>query len=606
MSLPLLVAAAVASLANDPSADTLTRAFTDAPLNLPAVKSRFELSNQLPSIPGLMMDTLGNGWGLAQQTARAKYLQARILWVDCTANIDRYNTEEKIVALMRQAKVAGFNTVVFDIKPISGQVVYNSQIAPRLREWRGRVLPADFDPLAIFVREAKATGLNLQVALNAFSEGHRDFKVGPGYDRKSQQTVLYEPRLLVTSPAGRSFVVNPTFNRSVPDGATLAAFNDRSRLPGPNGSVAVTVSKNGTVVEVLESGVVQNLPREGSALVGTGAAAQWLRENCIPGIRLTFETQAEFVPISERPEQQIPLMMNPADVQVQSYALSIVQEILRNYAVDGIIYDDRLRYAGINADFSRTSQQQFESHVGRRLSWPDDVFRFTFTPSLNRGIQAGPYYDAWMNWRALVLRNFVATVRRNIQLLRPNALFGVYAGSWYGEYQKFANNWASPDVEAGFWFLTPEYAQTGFAPLLDFFIAGCYYPTAGVYQAMAQGTAAGMTIEASGQLANRLVNDQTWTYAGIMLSDFRGNPDGLKDALQAAVGATQGVMVFDLSHEIEPMWDVFRHAFADPRKAPHQERGLLAEVRKKRASVDKAGGRKPPVVISTGAAGTGL
>jgi hypothetical protein len=123
---------------------------------------------------------------------------------------------------------------------------------------------------------------------------------------------------------------------------------------------------------------------------------------------------------------------------------------------------------------------------------------------------------------------------------------------------------------------------------------------------MAQGTAPGMTVEASGQLANRLVNDQTWTYAGIMLSDFRGNPDGLQDALQAAVGATQGVMVFDLSHEIEQMWDVFRQAFADPRKAPHQERGLLAEVRKKRAAVDKAGEKKPAVIISTGAAGTGL
>lgn len=321
---------------------------------------------------------------------------------------------------------------------------------------------------------------------------------------------------------------------------------------------------------------------------------------------MTTETQAEFVPISARPEQQVPLMMNPSNLQVQNYALSIVQEIVKSYDIDGVIYDDRLRYAGLNADFSTTTQQAFESYVGRRLSWPDDVFRFTLTPALNKGIVVGQYYDAWMNWRAQVIRNFMATVRRNLKLIRPKVQLGLYAGSWYGEYQRFGNNWAAPESDAGFWFLTPEYQRTGMASLLDFFVAGCYYPQPSIAQAMANGTPIGLTIESSGQLANRLVRDQTWTYAGIMLSDYKGNPDGLKDALQAACGATQGVMVFDLSHDIEPMWEVFRQAFTDPRKAPHAEPGVLAEVRKKRTQVDKLGGKEPPTIISAGAIGTGF
>jgi len=582
----------------------------DAAITIPPVRSRFELSNQLPTIPGLMMDAIGNGWGTAQQMARSKYLQARMLWVDCTANIDRYNTEEKIVNLMKQVKLSGFNTVVFDVKPISGQVAYNSRIAPKLREWRGKQLPADFDPLAIFQREARATGLTLFVSLNAFSEGHRDFKVGPGYEKLAQQTVLYEPRCLLTGPGGKSFVLSQDFNKSVADENVLSGFNDRSKVPAPlAGNFAVVLDKQGHVKEFLENGGNGKSPippKDGSVIVGTGAGAQFLRENALVGLKFTLEFQTEYVPISQRPEQQVPLMMNPSNPDVQAYALSIVQEILRNYDLDGIIYDDRLRYAGINADFSPQTQAAFEQYVGRRITWPDDVFRFTMNPSLAKGIAVGPYYDAWMNWRALVIRNFMATIRRNIKQIRPRAQFGLYAGSWYGEYQRYGNNWASPDADAGFWFLTPEYQKTGLAPLVDFFVAGCYYPVASIPQALAAGTPPGLSVEAAGQLANRMIRDQTWTYAGISLADFKGNPDGLKDALQAAVGATQGVMVFDLSHDIEPMWPVFRQAFGDPRRAPHNEPGLLAEVRKRRLQNDKLGLKEPPVIISGGASGVGF
>ena len=127
-----------------------------------------------------------------------------------------------------------------------------------------------------------------------------------------------------------------------------------------------------------------------------------------------------------------------------------------------------------------------------------------------------------------------------------------------------------PDLEAGFWFLTPEYSQTGMAPLVDFMITGCYYPTATIYDAMSAGLPIGFSVEGAGQLSNRIVRDQTWVYAGISLDQFKGNPDGLRAAMQGACGSTQGVMVFDLSHEIEPMWMVFAQAFAsDPRAAPH-------------------------------------
>ena len=120
------------------------------------IAPRFELQAPCPTAPSVMIDTYGTGVGLASETAKSKGYQARMLWIDATANIERYNTEAKIVALAKQIHDAGFNTVVLDIKPISGQTVYKSIYEPKLTEWRGQHLPADFDPVPIMVRKCNA------------------------------------------------------------------------------------------------------------------------------------------------------------------------------------------------------------------------------------------------------------------------------------------------------------------------------------------------------------------------------------------------------------------------------------------------------------------
>ncbi len=583
----------------------------EAILNVKPPMSRFDLKSPIPNLRGVMMDWVGNSYGIGQTLAASQRLQARILWVDATANIERVNTTEKIGALVRNVKLAGFNTIVFDIKPISGQVMYPSKLAPKMAEWKGKILPADFDPLAGMVAECKNVGISLFVSLNAFSEGHRDFKVGPGYEKKDWQTVIYEPLISAYSVYNDNFPVSSLTNKLAANGDQIAAFNDRNALPdqGTADMFAVALDRFGSVTATYQ-GVnvpVARVPRDGSVLVGKGAAGNFLRNQAPINSRVRFDTVPKFVPISERPEQQVPLMVNPNNPDVQNYAESIIKEVVGNYDVDGVIYDDRMRYGGINADFSAATQQQFEKYVGRRMSWPDDVFKFTLSPSLNRGVVPGRYYEAWMTFRAQTLRNFMLRMRQAVKMTRQRTHFGLYAGSWYGEYTRFGNNWGSPDLEAGFWFLTPEYSQTGIAPLCDFMITGCYYPTSTIYDAMSGGLPIGNSVEGAGQLSNRIVRDQTWVYAGIALDQFKNNPDGLRAALQAACGATQGVMVFDLSHDIEPMWQVFAQAFAsDPRSAPHAQVGLLAEVRRRRAQLDKLGHKDPPVNINAGSSGTGL
>jgi len=574
----------------------------------PKDRPRFVLAAPLPGIPSVTIDSFMDGIGVAQPTARNRNAQARILWIDGTANIDKYNTEDKIVALIQQVKTSGFNTIVFDIKPISGQVIYQSAIAPKLTEWKGKQLPTDFDPLPIVCREAKAAGLSMLVSLNAFSEGHALFKVGPGYAQPEHQSTIYVPKPILDLGEGSRYALAAkldTFDPSV-----ISVFTSSAKVPNPQpGSFAVTIKKNGMIVDGFEDGGLGNgvptVPPGGLVLFGTGDAAQFLRDHANPGAKASFDTEATYLPMAQSGLTQYPLMMNPNDPAVQEYELSIAQEVVSKYPVDGIVYDDRLRYANIAADFSQVTRDKFETFLGKKLNWPDDVFKFTLNANYSQGIRPGPYYDQWMGWRALVFRDYLTKVRQTITRANPNVLLGMYAGSWYGEYPALGNNYSSPKTEAGFWFQSPNYQAGGDADLVDFIIPGCYYTTATIHEAMGNGTSIGATVEAAGRMVHRLVRDETWTYAGLSLTDFKGDAEMLQNALQAACASTEGVMVFDLSHDIEPMWPVFARAFAQPATPPHAIKGLLGEVRKRRAALDKAGYKDPPIIIAAGSSGIG-
>src|SRR5262249_51865936 len=64
-----------------------------------------------PQFPPVRMDEANDRIGIAQQTARSKKLQARILWIDATANLNRINTAEKIAAVVDKIRTTGFNTI---------------------------------------------------------------------------------------------------------------------------------------------------------------------------------------------------------------------------------------------------------------------------------------------------------------------------------------------------------------------------------------------------------------------------------------------------------------------------------------------------------------
>lgn len=571
--------------------------------------ARYEWGAPLPSLPSVLLDTLGDGYGLAQQASRGRGLQARIMWIDGTANLDKVSSDAKVRELVARIKSVGFNTIVFDVKPIVGYTLYPSKLTDKLEKWRELTLPKDFDPLEAMVRDCRAAGLAIYASMNVFSEGHRFTKTGPGYDKPELQTVQYiaQPRVTSAIDPSDTWPIQKPQPTDIPNPETIYEFDrlpiwdsqDRSRY-------GCIVDPKGKVLEVLSTSKMPTRLPEGAVLYSAnGPAGEWLSKYGQKGMRLKLTSKTQLSPIAEN-QTQWPLMMNPHRPENQERALAFVKEILGHYQVDGILFDDRLRFGALNADFSEYTRKLFEKYVGQSVNWPEDVYTTTFTPALKQGIRPGKWFDAWLVWRAQTVKDWIEKAREVVDHTRQGAQLGVYAGSWYGDYPQFGNNYASAQLQAGFAFLTNAYRKTGFANSLDFLITGCYYKVGTIVEAMEKGLPTGPTVEAAGQLTNRVAREQCWAIAGIKLDDFYGDLSGLQNALQGACASTQGVMVFDYSHKFDEFEPTLRQAFAQPANSPFQYRSLLTQIRITRASLDKMKAPEMPVWIREGTPGSGF
>lgn len=116
---------------------------------------------------------------------------ARVLWFDATANFERLGSYDGIDRMMARTHAAGFTDVILDVKPLSGEVLYASAHAPRLRTFNGYTRPDHFDFVGYAMHRARAHGLRVHLNANIFSEGHKYLRTGPIFtDRPEWQTIL--------------------------------------------------------------------------------------------------------------------------------------------------------------------------------------------------------------------------------------------------------------------------------------------------------------------------------------------------------------------------------------------------------------------------------
>ena len=133
-------------------------------------------------------------------------VKPKLMWLDCSANWERFSYPDSIRHYVRKCREAGMTALVLDIKGTSSEVVYPSEYAPRLKEWKGVRRP-DFDFIGTFTDAAHASGMEIYGSFNTFAEGNGVFRRGLLYDgrpewqaRPPEQDFPSAPR---SSPPGR-------------------------------------------------------------------------------------------------------------------------------------------------------------------------------------------------------------------------------------------------------------------------------------------------------------------------------------------------------------------------------------------------------------------
>jgi uncharacterized lipoprotein YddW (UPF0748 family) len=520
--------------------------------------------------------------GLATAVTRQAGLEGRVLWMDASANLQRLSTRDSVAAIFDKCRQANINTVVVDVKPLSGHVLYNSTVAPRLREWKGFRYPEGYDLLLTAMLEGRRRGIKVYASINVFSEGHKLLKTGPLYEKPELQAIVYDVERTVTAVDGASQTLAVGENHG-PAGDQVVSYDATAGDPVKLGPDEAAVVVQGDMVTAVLDGALADqgplpAPADGHVLVGRGAGARWLLEHIQVGNTLKYAARDVLQPILEAPSEAVGAFVNPANPESRAYMLRVVREIADNYAVDGLVFD-RMRYSSLRTDFSPLSRELFEKWLGKPVeNFPRDIYAYDPVPG--RPVVRGPYYNQWLEWRAQNINSWLADASAAARAARPGLELGVYVGSWYSSYYGVGVNWGSDDYRAGYDWMTPEYASTGYAGKLDWLATGCYYKTATREDARQAGVPEEFTVEAAAQTSVRAVNEAAFVYAGLYVLDYQGKPDDFRKAVQAALQHSQGVMLFDLVYiEEYNWWNILSELFASPRRAPHDVPGLKDAIR---------------------------
>ncbi|WP_149525433.1 alpha amylase family protein [Sphingobacterium hotanense] len=145
------------------------------------------------------------------------FIDRNILWFDATANFDRFCHKDSIIYYLKKSKEVGVTDIVVDVKPITGEVLYPSKIAPVMTSWGESKTKKDlsWDMLNYFIEQGHQLGLKIHASTNVFVAGHNFFDRGVVYDDASKahwRTTSYLPtgfKLITDQKNKYSAMINP-------------------------------------------------------------------------------------------------------------------------------------------------------------------------------------------------------------------------------------------------------------------------------------------------------------------------------------------------------------------------------------------------------------
>ncbi|MFQ3548222.1 MAG: alpha amylase family protein [Armatimonadota bacterium] len=506
-------------------------------------------------------------------------LQGRVMWFDANANIWQLSTRQGVQEAVEQCKRANINTIIVDVKPLSGFVLYNSKIAPKMKYFNGKPYPANYDLLQTTIEECRKAGIEVHAAINVFSEGSQTLKGGPAWQNPDWQCVHYDVKRYLSVPSGDTMEIVVT--NSPKDDGNLYLFDSSSNDSNlPWNTTYLRVYSNGKpeLLGVASGKANISAPKGGYVLVGTGNASEWLKEVKENNVKLTLSSENNFVNVSKLNNLHHAVFVNPLHPEAREYSLNIIRELVENYDVDGIVLD-RMRYPNFYSDFSDITRKAFEDYLGHKVeNWPEDIYRRDANPNID--IVEGPLLKEWKKFRATVIRNYLAEAREIVKNQNANKILGVYVGAWYHTYYDVGVNWGSPRNAADYDWWPEGYESTGYADLVDYITTGCYYFHPTRNHAIARGSEEWKSVEAAAEMSVNAVKEETFVYGSLFLKQYNGRPQDFMEAVKQVLDKTEGIMFFDLVYVRDyEWWDLIAQNFPQPAKSPHNDAELIEYFR---------------------------
>ncbi|MFT4224441.1 alpha amylase family protein [Dysgonomonas sp.] len=244
---------------------------------------------------------------------------------------------------------------------------------------------------------------------------------------------------------------------------------------------------------------------------------------------------------------------NPANAEVQSFLLGMLEDLAAYQNLDGIILD-RARFDELDSDFSDESRTQFESYLGKSVSFPSEVMRADIkTASLPASLP--PYFKQWLEFRVKIIHDFMEKARARVKAKNPDITFGVYVGGWYSDYYGVGVNWASPNYNTAADYSQwagSNYQKYGFADLMDVTLIGAYAAPTSIY-----GTSE-WTVQGFCSRAKKLIKGESLVAGGPDVGNYGWGGggdysnaviyDGVTNSVDAAINASDGYFLFDMIH----------------------------------------------------------
>lgn len=254
--------------------------------------------------------------------------------------------------------------------------------------------------------------------------------------------------------------------------------------------------------------------------------------------------------------------VNPSNKEVQDFQLLRVEEVLKNYNVDGIILD-RCRYDNLYADFSHVSRNAFDEYLEKENkvleNFPADAFKINKEGNMVKG----KFFKEWITFRSQTIRDFTGRLRTLIDKYKteknPNLKMAAYVGSWYEVYYQNGVNWASNQFKYNERLAFPDseiygkaYNKTSYLSDLDFLMIGTYYKTA-------------KEVNRYITLGNILTCGQTPLLGSMSMPDLSVSDQG--KVFGASLKNSSGLMIFDNCYvDWESFFEQMKIAFSIKKK----------------------------------------